>query len=187
MAENPERTLNRVFKSRVISDVAGLTEVYAIRAICFVEERKIPFHKEFDDNDAHATHFVTYVDEEPAGTSRVRWFSGFAKVEKTAIRPAFRDMSTLRFHLDFVFSHVARKGYSTLITTAEETYARLWERRFGFQRVPGRSSFKTGGETEFYEMVKYLDVPADAITLQTPQHVLFRSEGKWEEPGPAFG
>lgn len=174
--------LDNSYRIAVVTSIDQLMQVYAVRSIVYVEDGKHRFDEHFDGNDLNATHFLLYVNDEPVGTSRVRWFAAFAKIEKTAFREAHRNPRILKRYLDVVFNHVAQKGYSTLITTATEKYCRLWERSYGFERVPGSEWRKPNG-VELIEMVKHLKVPSDAITSQTPPHVLFRVEGAWDAPG----
>lgn len=185
-AELPQRSDNLVNIS-VVTRMEQLLQVYAVRGICFVEERELPFRETFDDNDLVATHFLMMADQEPVGASRVRFFADFARIEKTAIRQAYRGDRSLRRFLDFIFAHVARKGYGQIFTTAEDPWAKLWERRYGFRRVPGRSIFKPGGDREYFELVRQLDIPDDAINPRTDPHIQYRTEGAWEIPASSFG
>ena len=174
---------DNALRTIVVCNAEQMAHAFAVRSICFLEERGFAFRQEFDGNDYHASHFVMYAGDEPIGTSRVRWFAEFARIERTAFRPAFRSTRILRRYADFVFAHVAQKGYSKLVTVAGEKYARVWERMLGFERIPGRETKKPDQEEVFHEMIKHLEVPADAITLDTPPRVAFRTEGAWDAPG----
>ena len=108
-------------------------------------------------------------------------YEDFAKIERTAFRPRFREMSYLKIYANFVFSHIAKKGYSRAITHASPKYARLWRIILGMKLVnkPAATYF---GE-EYVELVKELEVPADAITSDSSVELLFRTEGTWERAG----
>lgn len=163
-----------------------MAHALAVRSICFVEERGFSFRQEFDGNDYHATHFVMYSDGEPIGTCRVRWFSGFARIERMAFRVSYRGFHVLRLFTEVVFGHVARKGYEKLIAVADEEYSRLWERLLGFKKIPGRELRKKGRNAPYYELVKTLERPDEVIHEESPPEVFFRIEGSWDLPG-AFG
>lgn len=153
----------------------------AIRAICFMEDAGLAADQAIDGNDYQATHVLVYTGDEPIGSARLRWFHGFAKIERTAFRPAYRNPRILKRSAEFIFDHVARKGYRQLVTHAEPKFARLWEMLLGFKRVEGRPPVVTEGHEPYIELIKILSPPSDAITLQSPPHVLFRIEGHWDQ------
>ncbi len=173
----------------IVKTPEQLQHAYTIRAICFMEENGVAAGLSFDGNDLQATHVIVYLGQEPIGALRIRWFGHFAEIERTAFRKAYRNPRYLRMTADFVFSHIARKGYTTVITHAAPVYARLWERMLGFKRVEGKAPVTFAGHPEPYiELIKELDVPENAITLASEATVIFRTEGEWDiashyEPG----
>ena len=178
----PQPTQFQTLRTVVVTTAEHLAQARAIRSICFMEERGLAYRDEFDGNDYQATHILMLKGDEPIGTSRIRWFADFAKIERTAFRKEHRSSRTLRRYARFVFAHVARKGYSRLVTLSLEQYARLWEREFGFTRVPGRTSRRPGDETVYFELVKILEVPPDAVTPTSDPRIIVRIEGAWDEP-----
>lgn len=170
-------------RPEIVTTYEQLLHAYAIRAICFMEEHSIPAQHEFDGNDYQATHVIAYSDDEPIGTLRIRWFRDFAKFERTAFRPAYRNTRILKIVADFSFDHVARKGYDRVITHAQPKYARLWRMIFGFKNVEGKKPIYFDGHADPYiELVKDLTPPANAISVRTDSAVLFRTEGFWDAP-----
>ena len=186
MTVNGLDSTHNLHRTVVVTTAEQMAQARAIRAICFLDERGLSYTDEFDGNDYQATHFLMYAGDEPIGTSRIRWFADFAKIERTAFRKDYRSTRTLRRYAKFVFGHVARKGYSKLITMSLEKYAQLWERDFGFTRVPGRISQRPGDATVYFELVKHLDVPPDALTMASELSMLVRIEGAWDQPA-SFG
>jgi hypothetical protein len=166
------------FRVEIVTTMEQLQHAYAIRAICFVEDG-MPFDLAFDGNDLQATHVVAYVGEDPIGAQRIRWFAGFAKIERTAFRKEYRNARVLKRASEFVFAHIARKGYTVVVTHASPRYAILWQRVLGFKPVEGKAPAVFRGE-EHVELVKHLTLPENAITLTTPPAVLFRTEGMWD-------
>ena len=137
----------------------------------------------FDGNDYQATHFIVYADDEPIGTVRVRWFRDFAKFERASFRPAWRNIHVISNCANFVFDHVARKGFDKVITHAQPKYARMWRTMLGFRPMDGKGPLLFDGHEEPYiELVKQLSVPSNAITEETDSTVLFRIEGFWDVP-----
>jgi predicted GNAT family N-acyltransferase len=165
----------------VVKNMEQLVQMFALRAICFMEDTGLPYDHAFDGNDLQATHIVEYDGQEPIGTVRVRWFREFAKIERTAFRKSHRSIPNIKVLADFTFAHIARKGYSLAITHASPIFARLWRTHFGFKPVPGKSPVEYHGE-KYFELMRPLDVPDNAIALETPVAVLFRTEGEWDTP-----
>jgi hypothetical protein len=166
----------------LVTSMDQLREVFAIRAVCYVEDKRtvLPFNHAFDDNDLQSTHMVAYLGDEPIGALRIRWFSDFAKIERTGFRPSYRSPRYLQAAAPFVFGHIAKKGYSKVITHAEPEYARVWRTFLGFKNVDKPKCVYSVGE--YVELVKFLDVPSDAITAETSIRTLFRVEGAWDVP-----
>jgi hypothetical protein len=180
-SNSPVRSDNDI-RIRVVTTADQFMHAIAIRAICFMEDTGLTADQAIDGNDYQATHVLVYANQEPIGAARIRWFRDFAKIERTAFRSAYRNPRILKRSAEFIFDHVAKKGYQQLITHAEPKYARVWEMLLGFKRVAGRPQVTTEGHEPYIELVKTLSPPPDAITLQTHPKVLFRIEGQWETP-----
>ena len=73
-------------------------QCFALRAAVFMGEQACPYGEEFDGNDYAATHIIMYVDGEPAGSMRLRWFQSFCKFERCVVLRvgAGRSQSRLR-------------------------------------------------------------------------------------------
>lgn len=166
----------------IVQTQEQMLDALSIRAICFMEDEGVSARQSFDGNDFQATHALVYSGDEPIGAIRIRWFKDFAKLERTAFRKAYRNPRILRDFAEFVFAHVARKGYTKVITHAKPLYARLWRQMLRFETVPGKPPVLFAGHEEPYvELVKYLTPPDNAITAETDPTVLFRVEGQWDE------
>ncbi len=169
-------------RTEVVTTPEQLMHAYAIRAICFMEEHGVAARQTYDGNDYQATHIIMYCGDEPIGTARVRWFRDFAKIERTSFRKEWRDPRILKRCAEFIFEHIARKGYDKVITHAQPKYARLWRMLLGFSTVQGKKPvFFAGHDEPYVELIKELTPPADAISPETDASVLFRVEGFWDE------
>ena len=165
----------------IVTTQEQLQHAYTIRAICFMEENGVAAGLSFDGNDLQATHVIVYAGQEPIGALRIRWFKDFAEIERTAFRKAYRNPRYLRTTAEFVFRHIARKGYSYVVTHAAPAYARLWERLLGFKQVSEKPPAVFAGHSEpYFELIKELNVPENAITLRSDPTIMFRTEGKWD-------
>lgn len=182
-----EKTINlhghNSISVKVVTEPTELIHVFAVRSICFMEEKGRTAKQAFDGNDYQSTHIVMYCDNEPIGCSRIRWFSDFARIEKTALRSAYRQTSALSVLGEYVFNHIAMKGYRVVTTAARPALARLWRRTFGFVVNSEKASIPIDGlEDRVVELIKNLDVPANAIKPDTATEVLMRIEGFWDAP-----
>ncbi len=174
---------HNLIRTEVVTTQQQLLHAFAIRAICFMEEHGVKAQQTFDGNDYQATHFVVYADEEPIGTVRVRWFKDFAKFERASFRLAWRNVEVIRNCANFVFDHVARKGFDKVITHATPKYARIWRTMLGFQTMEGKGFVHFAGHDEPYiELVKQLSLPGNVISTRTEAAILFRTEGYWDAP-----
>ena len=174
---------HNLIHTEVVTTYEQLLHAFAIRAICFMEEHRVTAQQTYDGNDYQATHFVTYEAEEPIGTVRVRWFKDFAKFERASFRLAWRNVHVIKNSANFVFDHVARKGFDKVITHAQPKYARFWRVMLGFKNMDGKHPVQFEGHGEPYvELVKHLSVPSNAICERTESTILFRTEGFWDVP-----
>jgi MFS family permease len=81
---------------QVARTVADLMRAVALRGAVYIGEQECPYEEEFDGNDFSATHLIGYVDGEPAGCMRIRYFADFAKVERLVVRKEFRSSGLAR-------------------------------------------------------------------------------------------
>lgn len=167
---------------RSVIDMADMMQVFAVRSATYLAEQYCRFDEEFDGNDFCATQFLGTVDGDAAGCIRIRYFAGFAKIERLAVRREYRN-SRLAFELvRYAIDHCRRKGYSRLYGHSRLDLVRFW-RVFGFREMPGRPEFAFAN-IRYVELL--LDVPAsnDAISLEADPMLLIRPEGVWDKPGP---
>jgi predicted GNAT family N-acyltransferase len=172
---------NQRTQVRIARGLDDLMMVFTIRAAVYIAEQDCPFVEEFDGNDHCATHFIGFIDGEPAGCLRVRFFSDFAKLERLAVRKNFR-RSTLAFDLvragiDFA----RRKGFTRLYGHSREGLDSFWA-KFGAKPLSGREKF-VFSDYRYTEMVLDLEPIADPISLKSGPMVILRPEGDWDRPG----
>jgi hypothetical protein len=173
---------HNAIRYEIVQNQEQMLDALSIRAICFMEEQGVTARQSFDGNDFQATHVVGYDGEEPFAAIRIRWFNGFAKMERMALRKSHRNPRIVKSFAEFALAHVARKGYPIAITHAQPIYARLWRQLMKFEEVTSKERLTFNGHPEPYvELVKQLDVPGDAITADTDIATLFRVEGTWDQ------
>lgn len=165
---------------KVAGSIEELMQAFVVRAAVFMAEQRCPYGEEFDGNDFTATHLIGYVDGEPAGTLRLRYFAGFAKAERAAVRKEFRGYGLNRQLLDFAVCLVRRKGYTRLYGSAQKRLLDYW-RGLGFEPL-SKPEFHFS-DHEYVPILRPV-TPDDAILDEaTPDMVLNRKEGEWDRPG----
>ncbi|GAA3066581.1 hypothetical protein GCM10010520_12990 [Rhizobium viscosum] len=153
-----------------------------LRSICFVHEHGISPSFIFDGNDHQATHFVFYDGEDPVGSLRIRWFADFAKYERTCFREKYRHPFTVKRCIQMTFDHVARKGYTKVLTQAEQRLARLWTILFDLEIVDSPPVEIAGHPEPYLTVVGTIPASSDPITMESSSALLLRVEGQWDAP-----
>ncbi|HZC15354.1 MAG TPA: hypothetical protein VE309_01195 [Caulobacteraceae bacterium] len=175
--------LAQSMKVTVASTFSDLLEVTTIRALVYMGEQTCPFDEEFDGNDfAGATHLILRAGREPVGVVRMRWFAGFAKLERLAIRKEYRGGPGLMMLARAAFDLAERKGYRTLMGHAQLRLTPFWKRHFGGWVRPDRPLFSFS-DYDYVEMEFALSPPDDAICIDSDPSILLRPEGEWDRPG----
>jgi predicted GNAT family N-acyltransferase len=175
--KSPERRM----EVRVARGSDDLLVVYAIRGAVFLAEQDCPYAEEFDGNDHCATHFLGFVDGEPASCLRARYFGDFVKLERLAVRKAYRKTRTSFDIVRFAVEHVRRKGFRRIYGHAREGVEKFWAHFGGKPLNPGHSfNFSDHRYTEMFAEYEKID---DAITLNSGPYMIVRPEGDWDRPG----
>jgi predicted GNAT family N-acyltransferase len=74
----------------VIVETTQRQHAFDIRRRVFQEEQHVPAEEEFDADDDVATHVLVAVHGVPAGTGRIVFRSGYAKIGRMAVLPEWR-------------------------------------------------------------------------------------------------
>jgi predicted GNAT family N-acyltransferase len=157
---------------RVARQLDDMMKIMAVRSATYLA----------DGNDFCATHFLGTIDGDAAGCIRVRFFSGFAKIERLAVRVEYRN-SRLAYELVRAAIHHCRmKGYRTLYGHSRLDLTRFW-RVFGFRERADRESFSFAN-VRYVEMLLETEPSDQAVDLTAAPMVLIRPEGAWDRPGP---
>jgi predicted GNAT family N-acyltransferase len=165
----------------IVRTVDELMRVQAIRAMVYMADQACPYDEEFDGNDLCAMHLLGWVGTEPAACLRIRYFNHFAKIERLAVRPEFRQ-SPLAFRMVRTgLRIVARKGYRQAYGHAQEGLEHFWG-RFGAKPIGPVGAFTFSGY-RYTEMMVELPPAKNAIAIGTDPLVMIRPEGAWDEPG----
>ncbi len=168
----------RVEPARTMEDMMKVT---AIRAAVYMSDQHCPYDEEFDGNDFCATHLIGYVGREPVACARVRYFGGFAKLERVAVRSDYRKTKIAFALIKYAREHCLRKGFTKIMGHARDELIPLW-RMFGF-KIPENGRTLVFSDYSYTEMVWEKDLPQNAITLTSDPYQVIRPEGDWDRPG----
>lgn len=117
-------------KVGLVADQRDYAAAMAVRALVWLSEPGAKFATQFDENDYNSSHVLLWVDDEPVGTLRIRWFSEFARFERMAIRQDYRSFRIFRRLVGFAMDLCAAKGFKTVIGVARPPGDKFWK-RFG--------------------------------------------------------
>lgn len=165
----------------VVRNAEDLSKAFSIRTTVYMAEQSCPYNEEFDGNDYTAMHLLGTVGGEPAATLRIRFFAGFAKLERWSVLPKFRGTLIGRGVVEQAIRICRRKGYSSIYVHAQIRYVEKWK-RFGLQPMLKDSKF-VFSQHEYVEMSGKFEPAEDALTLDCSPYVLIRPEGSWDAPG----
>jgi len=166
---------------RQVRSFEDLAHVISIRSATYLAEQFPLYSEEFDGNDFCATHLVGYIDGDPAGAIRIRYFGDFAKVERLAVKLEYRK-SRLAFQLvKAAVAHVRRKGFTRVYGHASAEIAPFWK-LMGASEMENRKPFRFAN-IEYREMGAELEPDPLAIKYGAAPMVTIRPEGLWDEPG----
>ncbi len=176
-AQLPETGIS-IAIARSIEDVF---KVFAVRSATYIAEQYCSYDEEFDGNDFCATHLLGSINGDAAGCLRLRFFNGFAKLERLAVREEYRQ-SKLAFALVRAgIAHCAKKGYARILGHSRSDLVRFW-RTFGFRVVEGRPAFSFAN-IEYVEILREGEVATEAISMNASPFQILRPEGAWHRPG----
>ena len=134
---------NRV-EVRIVRTPDEFAMAMAVRAAVFLaEEDNITYFDEFNGNDYAASHLLGFVDGDPAGVARLRWFPEFALLERIGIRRRYRSYTLLKALADNALDLCREKGYRTISGRARsEQLVKFWQRLGGRQSGPAIQMFR---------------------------------------------
>jgi predicted GNAT family N-acyltransferase len=75
-----------LYNVKIVETQQEHDDAFTVRKKVFVKEQGVPLHLECDAEDATATHFIMYKDDEPVGAARLRSIeNNTAKIERVCI------------------------------------------------------------------------------------------------------
>ena len=158
-----------------------MMRVAAVRNVVYMGEQECPYFEEYDGNDLSATHLLVYMGDEPIGCLRLRFFAGFVKLERLAIRKEFRKSRAAFELVHAAFKFCQKKGYQRIYAHSQTRVVDFWK-RFGFRKLENGKNFVFSG-FDYVEVVADFESDADAVQIGDDPYRLIRPEGRWHKPG----
>ena len=165
---------------RVVRCQEDYAKVIAIRAIVYIGEQRCPYDEEFDGNDYSATQFLAFVDGEPVGTLRIRYFADFVKCERLAVRPEYREGQVAERLLQYAFDLCGKKGFRVVVGQTQARLIPYMQKHFGAKVVGEKHNFS---DHEYFPVNIPIRSRNDSFGLDTDPMILVRPEGEWDVPG----
>ena len=165
----------------VVRSIEEFMRVVAVRSATFVAEQDCPYDEEFDGNDFSASHLLAYIGKEPVGCLRIRYFAGFAKLERLAVRHEFRSRHIGTRLMKAGVEFCRAKGYRRIYGRAQKDLLNYYV-NMGWKQLEGSSEFFFS-DYAYIEIVIDTDPNPNAIALGVDPYVLMRPEGRWDRPG----
>jgi GNAT superfamily N-acetyltransferase len=178
---NPLNANDTGYRVKVVRDFEDMAKVFAIRGSACLTDPEHLYDKHFDGNDFSSTHLLGFIDGEPVGTIRIRYFADFTRIERLTVRPTHRK-SRIAFRLArAAFAWCRDKGYRTVGGVARAELIPFWT-MLGFRLTEGKDPVYIYGLPHFDITLK-LEPGEDAMQHMTDTMVLLRPEGRWNEAG----
>ncbi|MBM0743735.1 GNAT family N-acetyltransferase [Phormidium sp. CLA17] len=118
---------------RVATLPDDLPQVFQIRYLVFQVEQGVDPALEFDGEDERSTHLLAFLNEEPVGTTRIRFLTPqIAKVERVAVLPEARGKGIGQRLMEYTLSFVTEKQATEVCMNAQQSVQVFYE-RLGFQ------------------------------------------------------
>jgi len=174
---HPNQKSNEI-RISVVRDLNEYMKVVAIRSAVFLAEQDCPYDEEYDGNDLCATHLIAYLRGEPVATLRLRYFAGFAKIERVCVMKSVRGGAVVRALIDTSVEIVSRKGYRHVIGYIQKRLVPFWK-QLGFIARPERDGFRFS-DYDYVECERVLEAREDALTRDSDPFVVMRPEGAWD-------
>lgn len=165
----------------VVRSIEDFMRVVTVRGATFIAEQDCPYDEEFDGNDFSASHLLAYVGKEPVGCLRIRYFAGFAKLERLAVRHEYRSHHIGTRLMKAGVEFCRAKGYRRIYGRAQKDLLSYYV-NMGWKQLEGSSEFFFS-DYAYVEIVIDTDPNPNAIALGMDPYVLMRPEGRWDRPG----
>ncbi|MFO7270758.1 GNAT family N-acetyltransferase [Sphaerobacter thermophilus] len=131
----------------VVTSLAEMAEVYAIRHEVFVEEQHLTRSVRDDPDDRYSVHVLGAVGGQTAGTGRITFYGDEAQIVWVAVRKPYRGRGVGRAIMEHLL-RLARDQGSRIVTLNAQTHALTFYEALGFRPI-GRRFFMSNIEHQY--------------------------------------
>lgn len=174
--------LKKKFQICMARTLDDYQKAMAIRALTYLGEQDCPYDEEYDGNDLCASHVIAYAEGQPVATLRLRWFSGFGKIERVSVLPHYRGSGVVKVMLGAALEVSARKGYRRMLAQIQTRLWPLWSKTLNCRMMDDRPNFYFS-DFEYCEIEISIAAHPEAIRSTTDPLTIIRPEGDWDRPG----
>jgi len=104
---------------RTITTPSEREAAFDVRRRVFQEEQGVSAEEEFDDDDDRALHALALVGDTPAGTGRILFQPGYAKIGRMAVLKAWRRHGIGRAVLNHLIALARARGVGHFVLHAQ--------------------------------------------------------------------
>jgi predicted GNAT family N-acyltransferase len=174
--------LKEQFQVKMVRTLDDYQKAMAIRALTYLGEQDCPYDEEYDGNDLCASHVLAYADGQPIATLRLRWFSGFGKIERVSVSPPYRGSGVVKVMLAAAMEVSSRKGYRRMLAQIQTRLWPLWSKTLNCRMMDDHPNFYFS-DFEYCEIEISIAAHPDTIRPTTDPLTIIRPEGDWDRPG----
>lgn len=174
--------LKERFEVSMVRTLDEYQKAMAIRALTYLGEQDCPYDEEYDGNDLCASHVLAYLNGQPIATLRLRWFSGFGKIERVSVLPPYRGSGVVKVMLAAAMEVSARKGYRRMLAQIQTRLWPLWSKTLNCRMMDDHPNFYFS-DFEYCEIEISIAAHPEAIRSTTDPLTIIRPEGDWDRPG----
>jgi len=132
----------QTIRVHTVTDSEQRAQAFDIRRLVFQDEQHVPPEEEFDTDDNCATHVLAEIGGQPAGTGRIVFHPGYAKIGRMAVLSKHRRRGIGRALMDTLVAAAVERACTLLVLHAQ-VHAIPFYRALGFQ-VVGREFAEAG-------------------------------------------
>lgn len=100
---------------------------HRVRHEVFVVGQQVPLHEDLDGLDPLCLHLLAFVDGDAVGTARLRDVHGHAKIERVAVRDAWRGQGFGKRLMERLHAEALRLGYDEAALNAQIQVVSFYE------------------------------------------------------------
>ena len=130
-----------------VTTLEELQKTFAVRAIVFIEEQKVSYEEEIDGHDDSAIHFLATIDNEPVAVARLRFLKDNIKIERLAVRKAYRGKGIGKDMFAFVLNYITKMDCEKITLHAQAYLLKFYE---DFDFVKYGEKFLEAGIEHYY-------------------------------------